>query len=146
MTQIHRNISKEMILDCTSKVLSQGDQLKERLDFLKGSVMNQEQQATLATAVMSERISGLLNAQYNVSHVLRPRRYNDNGQDAWSVLNRVQESAIRGGVRVKYNKEEKTDNGVILLDKYTTTREIKSLSESNKLNDLVINKTLELVA
>jgi len=70
----------------------------------------------------------------------------DNGQDLWSVTNRIQESVIRGGVRVRYQEEQKTDNGVILLNKTTTTREIKSIDQSKRLNDLVINNALAMVA
>ncbi len=35
-----------------------------------------------------------------IADIYRPRRPNDDGNDVWSVYNRLQESLIRGGVRV----------------------------------------------
>lgn len=67
--------------------------------------------------------------------LLQPRRWADKGDDQWKVFNRVQENLIRGG---QYGM---TSNG-----RNTTTREVKSIDENNRLNKALWTLSTELEA
>lgn len=51
-------------------------------------------------AAREEPLRGSFATDRTVERMLRAIRYDDRGADAWSVFNRLQESAIRGGVPV----------------------------------------------
>jgi len=56
--------------------------------------------------------------------LLRPRRYEDKGNDLWTAFNVVQEKTLRGGVHVR-NKEKRT---------VRRAGEVKSVTENVRLN------------
>ncbi len=62
-----------------------------------------------------------------ISQMLRPKRQADTGSDLWSTFNVIQERVLRGGVRV-------TKQGVNGRYRRSTTREVKSIDKSVKLN------------
>ena len=55
-------------------------------------------------------------------HLLRPRRYNDNGADLWKTFNRIQENLIKGG------------QGGRIGDKFRSSRAVKSAEKDITLN------------
>lgn len=55
--------------------------------------------------------------------LLRPRRLEDRAGDLWTVFNKVQENAVRGGLA-----------GRTAAHKPTTTREVRGIDQSVKLN------------
>lgn len=66
----------------------------------------------------------------NLSSALRVKRSEDSSQDLWTVFNRLQESALGGGV--KYQTEVKNDNVIDI--KNNTTRRIKSIDRQVEVN------------
>lgn len=74
------------------------------------------------------------------------RRYEDQGQDAFTIFNRVQETVIRGGISYVYARKSKDSAGnVIETPAHGQTRAIKAIDQSVKLNQLVYSTVLELV-
>jgi hypothetical protein len=67
----------------------------------------------------------------NLSSALRVRRSEDSQSDLWTVFNRLQESALRGGV--KYQTETKDVNGLVTI-KNNTSRTIKSIDRQVEVN------------
>ena len=57
------------------------------------------------------------------SQVLRPRRFDDNGSDLWSVFNRVQENLVKGGL------SSRTANG-----RQRQTRPVQGIDQNIGLN------------
>ena len=57
------------------------------------------------------------------SQVLRPRRFDDNGSDLWSVFNRVQENLVKGGLT------SRTANGC-----KRQTRPVQGIDQNLRLN------------
>jgi hypothetical protein len=55
-------------------------------------------------------------------HLLRPRRYGDNGADLWKTFNRVQENLIKGG------------QGGRIGDKFRSSRAVRSAEKDITLN------------
>jgi hypothetical protein len=63
------------------------------------------------------------NFPLQTSQVLRPRRYDDNGSDLWSVFNRTQENLIKGGLATR------AANG-----RRNTTRQVQGIDQNVKVN------------
>jgi hypothetical protein len=57
------------------------------------------------------------------SQILRPRRFDDNGSDLWSVFNRVQENLVKGGLT------SRTANG-----RQRQTRPVQGIDQNVRLN------------
>ncbi len=67
------------------------------------------------------------NAPIRPDQLLHERRYDDKGNDLWSVFNKVQENAMRGGLKGK----KRGSNGRF---RNVTTRPVKALDRNIKLN------------
>jgi len=66
-----------------------------------------------------------------VSDMLRPERYEDKGQDIWSMFNIAQEKLIRGGARILSHTETTARRGYPTIRK---ARAIQSLPETVRIN------------
>ena len=66
-----------------------------------------------------------------VSDMLRPERYEDKGQDIWTMFNIAQEKLIRGGARILSHTETTTRRGYPTIRK---ARAIQSLPETVRIN------------
>lgn len=71
---------------------------------------------------------------------LRPRRFDDQAKDAYTVFNRLQEKLIRGGL--SYCQERETDKQLV----WKNTRAVSSVSQSTKLNREFWNEFETVVA
>jgi len=93
-----------------------------------------------------ENVNNVLQIDYNViKHALRAE---DNFQDAYTVMNRMQELVIRGGIPYVYEKQVKNSEGLV-IDKrivYTKTRKIASIPTQLKLNKALFEEIEKLVA
>ena len=66
--------------------------------------------------------------------LLKIRRYDDQGQDLWTTFNRIQENAIKGGLRAR-RPDQFDENGRFLArGRRTTTREVRGIDQDVKLN------------
>lgn len=82
----------------------------------------------MAPDVAAENLRGSYATETTIVDMNSARRYGDGGSDAWKVFNRVQESLIRGGVRVR-SYTTKAPQG-----KFRIARPIAALSETVRVN------------
>jgi hypothetical protein len=99
-------------------------------DAMRAVTLNDGEASAFARAALRLRFdvpqdeaSPDLAAPVTEEQMLRPRRIEDRGMDLWSVLNRVQENALKGGVRGRNSAGQRT-----------TTREVKGIDQDVKLN------------
>lgn len=78
---------------------------------------------------------GKVDSPVEPRHLLEVRRYADQGDDLWSVFNRVQENCTKGGVAVMYRDPDTRRRRIL------NTREVRSID-----GDLKINRALWQVA
>lgn len=75
-----------------------------------------------------ETTRGVFANVYTAQSMLRTRRWGDDGMDLWSVMNRTQETLIRGGATVQ-SYTDRTPYGT-----YRRTRPVGSVQESIRIN------------
>lgn len=89
----------------------------------------------------------------NYSSALEIRRIDDVNTDVWTVLSRVQEAIIRGGIRYSFEApafeydfktKAKTEIGTRIVTRNTSA--IKSISQNVELNKMIFNKAMEIAA
>lgn len=85
---------------------------------------------TLALRYPDPMLAGMLPSQ-----LLNCRRVEDTGDDLWTVLNRVQEGLLRGGL------SRRSTNG-----RLTRTRRITSIREDVRLNSQLWDLASEVLA
>jgi hypothetical protein len=114
-------------------MIAQAPKLVEAINLWKAIELLPTEQKILAEEAHSLRFEGSpVSAEVKPEALLAPRRYADNGNDLWSVYNRVQENVIKGGLR--YNKVVRDENGDYQRTVRNRTRGVNSVSEDNKLN------------
>lgn len=118
-------------------------------------VIQKLQNATFTEAAFNEFVKTLVDARLaNVNKVLhvnyedafKIRRSADAATDAFTLVNRVQESLIRGGIRYQYEREIKDVNGNPLGTevRQSSTRRLASVASQVNLNRLLWDKAVEL--
>lgn len=119
----------------------------ENIKQLQGTQLTLTQRLDLANLVLPARFNGvksLISADYSI--VERALRQTDNSQDAYTVLNRMQEYLIRGGIPYAYTKNIKDLAGNIIDTKvvHTKTKKIASISKQISLNQSLFNAIKEV--
>jgi hypothetical protein len=89
----HVEVTAERVLAEANKVIKSAQEAARRVDLFKSRILTTTQKiefSVLASAFWGGRVMphGLLDS----------RRPEDNGDDLWSVFNRIQENMIKGGV------------------------------------------------
>lgn len=111
---------------------------------------------TFSAAAKEEFVKRVFDARLsNVGDITKVRyemptlqRFQDKGEDAYTIFNRLQETLMRGGIQYEYTKPIKDDNGNVLGTKHvaTHTRKLSSVASQVKLNQLAYDTALELAA
>lgn len=93
-----------------------------------------------------QNVNKIVQVDYNSAN--RILRAEDVGTDAFTVMNRIQESILRGGIEYSYERNVKAESGVIVGTKlvHTKTRRLSGVTGQLRLNRLVYDKALELAA
>lgn len=127
--------------------MSQGiGQLTETVESLALKSYSAENLQALLRGLVDLRLANVQNVvavNYESANVVR--RFQDKGQDAYSIFNRLQESLIRGGIEYTYNKSIKDDSGQVIDIRQITTRtkRLSSVTSQLSLNrqafDLAVN-------
>jgi hypothetical protein len=143
----HSNINREKIKQGLDLILSQKSKLDSIVNKMKSIELTYDQARVLGQTIFKKRFEGIDLVSYDLDRVLKPKRNEDTENNAWVVLNRIQESVIRGGIPFVYNATSvNPDTGVTETKiKKGTTRQIKSIDTQKQLNDLVFDSTLELI-
>jgi hypothetical protein len=101
-------------------------QVEDQRDTFKALQLSGPEQVAYAEAALHTKwepdpVSGAF--PITAAQLLRPRRYEDNASDLWTTFNRVQENAIRGGLR-----------GRAATGRRTTSREVTGIDQNVKVN------------
>ena len=123
--------------------------LFEQVQQLQGMQLNDAALNEYVKTVVDARLKNVRNIQtVDYSSALRVRRDADKAQDAFTVLNRVQESIVRGGIEYSYLRNIRDDKEQIVEQclTHTRTRALKSVPSQVNLNRLIYDKALELAS
>lgn len=126
--------------DIAARVIEGSYELIERVPMAleavadwKSIALTPAQQGAFAEAAHTIRFAdadGTVDTPITPAQLLAPRRREDTGPDLWSTFNRVQENAVKGGLRARRPRQP-GERGTIRV---TTTREVKGISEDVRLN------------
>ena len=129
-------------------VVSGIPELVEKIKFLSSVELNDTQKTQLVNTVIPMRfanVKGFIGA--DISSVDKIVRTADDKNDAYTVLNRIQEKLVRGGINYGYMRNVKNETGEIVGQElaHTTTRQVGAISTQIKLNEKLFSETLKLV-
>ena len=149
---LHRGFTYERLDEGLKFILEQSDLLAAKVDALRVFKMTQQQKRTLAQEIVQSRFVDIYKGKYpgkvDYDALLTPAREEDQGSDAWTVFNVIQEKLIRGGIKYQICRQVKDKDGKTLetipLDK--TTKEAKSIHNVVALNQMAWDKTLAMIA
>lgn len=111
------------VIEGAFRVLDEFDRVDASKDGMKGIELKPEHQQAFARAALQLRYDPEENVPIEPRQLNEARRFDDRGADLWRTFNRVQENLLRGGLRGR------NANG-----RRTTTREVRGVSESVRLN------------
>jgi hypothetical protein len=109
---------------------------------LQQKTLNLDQRIELASKVLPLRFENVKNLiDFDLRIVEQSLRTQDDAQDAYTVLNRLQEYLIRGGIPFSYIKHVKDLKGNIIGQQTvnTRTKKIASISRQIELNQALFN-------
>lgn len=95
---------------------------------------------SLAFAAQAAPIFMPPNSAYNAQSLVRVRRFDDRSTDLWTVFNRIQESAMKGGIRYVTQVEQ---NGLGVPQR---TRAIRSIDRTVQVNRELWSLAEEMMA
>jgi hypothetical protein len=119
-------------------------ELVENLKKLQAITMTEDQRMEYAKRLIDLRMAGVNNLRtvdYKVAE--KARRSEDEFQDGYTVLNRVQELVIRGGIPYSYERQKRNpETGEVVETKiiHTTTKKLASIPSQLKLNQSLISE------
>jgi hypothetical protein len=111
------------VVEGSTRLLQNAPVINDTVQQWRSIQLTQPEQHLLAESAHSLRFDEEGNAP-PVEKLLSPRRWEDNGSDLWSTFNRVQENAIKGGLRT-FDPETRRRN---------RTREVKGIDQNVRLN------------
>lgn len=114
----HIDVTAERVIEGATYVIQQAREAARRIDLFRARVLNNDevlQFATSASALWGDRVAP--------RSLLEARRTEDQGNELWSVFNRVQENLVRGGIAGR------SANG-----RATRTHGIRAMDNSIKVN------------
>jgi hypothetical protein len=121
-------------------------QLIEQVQLLQSVQLTEEQEVQLANKLYTARLANVGRVT-SISPYQYPRREADVSQDAFTVLNRIQERMIRGGISYTYERQVKDAGGNVLYTqtRTSTSRRLASVTAQLNLNRLAYDEALKLV-
>jgi hypothetical protein len=121
----------QAVVDATSRLIERAPLVVNAIQQWKAIDLKPAEQRILAEEAHSLRFAEG-EAAPDVEAILSPRRYADNGNDLWSVFNRVQENLIKG--KVKYTVPANVVDGEYVRERRARTRAINGIAQSTNLN------------
>lgn len=115
--------------------MRQFQELIERIKRMQEVPLTEEQQRLLAARALELRYPGTV-PPMDAHHLLGIRRFEDQKNDAWTVLNRIQENVIRGGMEVRS----------AMFGRRSTVRPVERVSANLRINQGLWEKAEELVS
>lgn len=121
----------------------------EGLKKLQAISMNQDQRLAYAKTLVDMRLENVKNVlSVDYSKTEKALRAEDTEQDAYTVMNRVQEYVIRGGIPYTYERKILDEKGNVLSSKNvsTSTRKLASIASQMKLNQALVSEIYKVTA
>lgn len=122
------------VVESTGHLLGQAPKVLDTVKEWKGITLTVPEQKLLAESAHRLRFD---DPESNMSRAISPesllqtRRYDDNGGDLWHVFNRIQENAVRGGIR-GYAHRQPGEIGPAV--RRVRSREVKGIDQNVRLN------------
>ena len=139
---------QEQLKESMIYMASNIDTIKAQVNAMKAYQLSFDESQKLIKNAVDYRLQNVSNLlSVDLSTVDKLRRDKDQGQDLYTVFNRIQESILRGGVEYKRESITFDDNGNkkhSIQDR--TSRGIKGIKESIDTNKFLWNSALELVS
>ena len=117
----HSKKLKDEIIEGTGTLVREVPGVSAQIDRLAGLTLNDDERRAYASAAHALRWDG--HAPVEAPRLLDTRRRADDGRDAWTTLNVVQENIMRGGLL-----------GRTSTNRRTTTRAVSGVTENVRLN------------
>ena len=125
----HRHIGfdGQAFMDSAYKIAESAGEIAGQVDDLKTIDLQPDEKGVYAAAAHRLVYDDFDNAPIMPGQLLHERRYDDKGNDLWTVTNVVQENIIRGGLK----GSKRGANGRI---RQVTTRPVRSIDRDIRLN------------
>lgn len=117
-----RNLIDDVI-EGTYEVVKETPMLMGKIDLMQSTQLNDRERNIFAEAALELKYESADAAPIDSSKLLSYRRSEDKRPDLWATFNTVQENLIRGGLRGRTAKGNRT-----------STRAVKGVSENVRLN------------
>lgn len=111
------------VIEASYRVLDEVPEIQGSIDEMLSVPLKDDERMALANSALCLRWDKEEDTPIRAEQLLRPRRYGDREKDLYTTFNVIQENLIRGGVRGRNKKNNRT-----------TTRAVKSINENVKLN------------
>lgn len=137
----HKGNIVDNVIEGAYEVVKQSAMIGDRVGEMRALTLSKPEQEVFAEAAIPFRFDVESGDPLPVTpaQVLAPRRYADNGDDLWSVTNRIQENLIRGGL----NTLRLDANG---RRRIRASREVKGIDQNVKLNQALFSLAEKMAA
>ena len=140
------NNIQNQVSDSLYYILDHMTELKNEVATMKNTILSFDQSQQFLKDSADLRLKDIDVHSVRLDTIDKVRRNGDQGQDLYTVLNRVQESVIRGGIKYKKNTEivDRFGNKIKTVKK-GTTKKITAIDKSIELNKQLWSNAMELV-
>ena len=125
----HIGFKEVAVKEAIERIVANTDKINEKINLYKQIELNHTEQLSLARAAKDIRFKPY--QEVDIHTLIQSHRKEDNANDLWTVFNRIQENAIRGGVRGKNT----------VTDRNFTSKPIKSIDSLISINEKLFNLT-----
>ena len=125
----HIGFKEIAVKGAIERIVANTDSINEKLNLYKKIELNSNEQISLAKA--SKDIRFKPHQEIEIYDLIKPHRKEDNANDLWTVFNRIQENAIRGGVRGKN----------LFTNRNFTSKPVKSIDSLISINEKLFSLT-----
>jgi len=125
----HIGFKEVAVKEAIERIVANTDKINEKIGLYKQIELTNTEQLSLARAAKDIRFKPY--QEVNIYDLIKSHRKEDNGNDLWKVFNRIQENAIRGGVKGKN----------LLTNRNFTSKSIKSIDKLISINEKLFNLT-----
>jgi len=125
----HIGFKEVAVKEAIERIVANTDKINEKINLYKQIKLNYTEQLSLAKAAKDIRFKPY--QEVDIYTLIQSHRKEDNGDDLWRVFNRLQENAIRGGVKGKN----------IITNRNFTSKPIKSIDSLISINEKLFDLT-----
>lgn len=120
------------VIEGSFRVIDSMNEVSESIESLRAIELSDSAQQAFAKAALQLKYEDG-QAPIEPVQILQPRRFEDRKPDLWTVMNRVQENMLKGGVR-----------GVSSTGRNMRTREVGGVNENVRLNKAIWTLATEM--